>query len=249
LIGIAAERDGLQRERAVLNAVANEHRAQLNTLVERRRAVSEAWFIAYQASRICNDPSSTVHKVLADYLPRGSSDAELRPVADAMIHIASIIRSLPIEELAEPGRIASANGVDLRVAEAMVRAEYDRRNSDGFHGGLVRAAEHPDERSIDDQVRLIELETRARSELDIVEARKAAANAHLAALTEAGGFRSGFAVLTYFALVGIVFPLVLQSRRPVPDGPSIRVAVITAFITGLGSVLWYLSWLQRRLKL
>jgi hypothetical protein len=66
----------------------------------------------------------------------------------------------------------------------------------------------------------------------------------LAQVASPRGVYSGIAVLTHFALVGIVFPLALMASRPVASSLATRRLVLMAFATGLFSVVGYLFWLM-----
>ena len=52
--------------------------------------------------------------------------------------------------------------------------------------------------------------------------------------------RLGLAAFVYFALVGVLLPLVLLTLRPVPDGPMLRGGVVLLLGSGLVAVVGYL---------
>jgi len=58
---------------------------------------------------------------------------------------------------------------------------------------------------------------------------------------------AGFGVLAYFALVSIVVPVAMLSRRPVPRSPLARDVVVLLFVTGFAGLLGYVVWSIRRL--
>lgn len=58
----------------------------------------------------------------------------------------------------------------------------------------------------------------------------------------------GVAVLVGFALVGAIVPLVMLSRRPVPDSATSRNLVVGLFTTGLTALVIYLAALVRELS-
>lgn len=50
----------------------------------------------------------------------------------------------------------------------------------------------------------------------------------------------------YFAVVGIVFPLVMMAIQPEAVAAWARAVVVAAFVSGLAALAWYLVRLIRR---
>jgi hypothetical protein len=93
----------------------------------------------------------------------------------------------------------------------------------------------------DDQVARLRLEAEKLSELRKAVAEHAAASTGLYGLGTPQGIRGAFGALAYMAGVSVVFPLSLLAIRPVPSAAWWRVAVVAAFVSGVGTVgvvLW-----------
>lgn len=63
----------------------------------------------------------------------------------------------------------------------------------------------------------------------------------LARVSSPPDLRAGLVVLTYFALAGIAYPVVLMSLGQQALGPWWRASVVSAFFTGLGGLMGYLG--------
>ncbi len=108
------------------------------------------------------------------------------------------------------------------------------------------ASEHtgpaPDDVSVEQDRRIAQV-SELSARLQALDSEDDIIARQLAQVASPRGVYSGIAVLTYFALVGIVFPLALMASRPVAGSLVIRRLVLIAFATGLFSVLGYLFWL------
>lgn len=62
------------------------------------------------------------------------------------------------------------------------------------------------------------------------------------------GLRPGLYVLGGFALIGIVFPLILMATLWEQVHVVWRVAVVVGFTVGLAAVLGYIAWFAGRLR-
>jgi hypothetical protein len=101
---------------------------------------------------------------------------------------------------------------------------------------------------VTEQKRRVERRDAFRSDVRSREAEIAIVNSLLLNFREPEGIGRAFGVLTYFALVGVVIPLVLLTQRPVPDGPWCRAGVVVLFVSGLGAVLVTMWGAVKRLR-
>lgn len=62
------------------------------------------------------------------------------------------------------------------------------------------------------------------------------------------GLWLGFGVLTAFAAVGIVFPVIVMATLPETLHVGLRISVVVLFVAGLASLLGYIAWFARHLR-
>lgn len=68
-------------------------------------------------------------------------------------------------------------------------------------------------------------------------------------LSRPDGVFSGITVLSFFAALGIILPMVVMAMRPVPSSIGIRITLVAAFVVGFAVFVVYLIALVRRLPL
>ncbi|MFP5224478.1 MAG: hypothetical protein ACLGH3_02800 [Actinomycetota bacterium] len=157
-------------------------------------------------------------------------------------------------------KFARAHGIKYEewqeyVYEAVyrrVRDEIPRPRSSGILSGIGLDPEDiimpPFERmptvvrgpTIPEKIEILESELRA------LDAERSNIESQLGRMARPTGIGRGIAILTYFAGIGIAFPV---SLMPVKNlNTSVRLAVVLGFISGLALVIGYLIWLTRTLS-
>lgn len=133
----------------------------------------------------------------------------------------------------------------LRPEHARVRRESEASIRMTIRGHTREPVDPSEVRRRDAAVdRRGELEVQMRvlqTDLRIVEDERAS-------VAKAEGVWPGLGVLTVFAALGVIYPMVTMSRRPVPDGPGTRWSMVAAFIVGFALFMAYIAYYVRRVS-
>jgi hypothetical protein len=98
--------------------------------------------------------------------------------------------------------------------------------------------------SMPDQQREIELEGRTSAAAWRVRQLKAERDQierELASVQVPPDFGRGLLVLIFFAVAGVVFPIVLMANQPDEVAPWVRALVVIAFVAGLVALAWFVA--------
>jgi hypothetical protein len=205
-----------------------------------------------------------VDDALEEFTPRGSNAEEMRPHLE---WIATAVRTAfdRLEDAYPSDVLPPSDFVDLRsrlsdlkpeereiyesVADRIRRTRQSSRNQFGILDVM------PAPISVTPKI-VLERHDRAIERTNSLKAQIAALDAEIDLIDEQrerfsrpDGVGSGIAVLSLFAVLGIVFPMVVMALRPVPSSIGVRVALVAAFVIGFGVFLFYLVALVRRLPL
>lgn len=222
------------------------HEARLAASAEQLRDLHwEEWF---KSTGTLDSDSA-----LGDRLPSGSTEDEMRPVAQrdlALIreaceayarHFAGKWVPTELDEIeAKVGPLTgSRRDIYLRVAKSI-----DREATTGTLAYAlpdVPLSPLPHQRQ-DERIRR---EGELALQIRILQGELSAIEDERRALSQSNGISGGLGALTFFALLGIAYPMALMSRRPVPDSPAARWSMVGAFVFGFAVFIGYL-W--RRVK-
>jgi cell division protein FtsB len=163
-----------------------------------------------------------------------------------------------LDELARRGLDTSAYPEDMieGVMEAIAAARRPRRSSSPW-GGLLRQPASISTAAIQslgdrrDQERQDERLGRHRdlsASIDALDAEITILRDQISRLSSPPEVSPGLVVLAGFAFVGIVIPLWMLGRRPIPHSPAARNLVIWLFAGGLAALLAYIFWAIQRLQ-
>lgn len=264
LVSLAGQRQSLAQRVNELHDETEMVSAEFSEVARERRAESFDIFRSWVADRLTEERgllSAGLAAELLEEVPRGSNTDELRPYLE---ELAAKVRLLAhvVERSTDPEKLSvqalQQEGLDVDDEDAhllrLVReAEEERRNG----GSLMFASAlgsglgpNPTYQALDMQRQdaRITREGELRSRLALLAAQTTIAQRELSAIRSPREVWVGLAALTYLALVGVVFPLYLATRRPVPDSPGMRTTIVVLFCTGLAALLGYVVWSLMRLQ-
>jgi hypothetical protein len=265
LVSLSSERGALVHRRSELAERLKLAQEELDNVHSERLAVSKKWFREQNLNDIVNARGEVdIDAVLAEFIPRGSNEEEMRPYA---------------EELAEQTRTAFE-----RISQAFRGSEFPSGDLDHLKERIGDIRDEEDEiyqyvgEILAEERRPQHVRTRrlnrlmstivSSSDIEIPRQdaridKEAELGADVAALSaeiklideqasrfsQPEGVTSGMFVLSFFALVGVVFPMAVMATRPVPDDLVMRRLLVAAFLVGLGALLIYLIIYVKKLRL
>jgi hypothetical protein len=159
-------------------------------------------------------------------------------------------RALAPEEISVGTDLLQERGVDVEglgrdlVNMVATRVAQDRGSSRSL---MLDYSPIPDIEIVA-QRRRVERRDELRGEVRALEAELGIVDEVLSRLKQPEGVVTALAVLVYFALVGVVVPLVMLAQRPVPSGPVVRGLVIVLFVSGLMAVVGFIAAVLRRFR-
>jgi hypothetical protein len=267
LVTLSAERGGVIQRRRHRDEMRKIKQAEYNEVHDARLEVSTEWFVDHHRDAVLRALGETdVEALLEEFIPRGSSDQEMRPVAENLISstrsaFAEINSKFPRDvppltsrELRQSGVTIPEGSEDSYEAVANYIDANTPREPRG--GGLFNFDFPYTPSSLvvtppivyERQDALISKEADICGELRALEKEMALLNEELSEFGKPEGVRASICVLAYLTLVGIVLPTILMALRPVPGGWITRVLVVAAFISGLFVLLGYLLLRLQALK-
>jgi hypothetical protein len=261
LVTLSAERGALIQRRHHRKEFRELKQDMCETVHTERLVVSTEWFIKNHRSNVLAKRGEIdVEALLDDFIPRGSSKEEMRPVGEELISsvkaafsdiLALYPRDAPLpqtsDELSSEGITIPAGSEDVyvTVADYIARSTEARRRSTWDSSSIATLAVPTPDIVYERQDARIAKETDLQSEIRTLDKEIALIDEELSELGKPEGIKGSIAVLMYLTLVGIALPTILMALRPVPDGPLSRAAVVAAFISGLAVLVGYL---MRRVK-
>lgn len=261
LVTLSAERGGIIQRRQHQDGLRQIRQAEYDHVHSERLSVSTEWFVKHHQDRLLAARGEVdIGSILEDFIPRGSCEDEMRPVAEHLTDstktaFSEIEGKFPNEappwtsgELRESGIVIPEGSEGIYEAVTRHIAD-DRRPTWGapnFSPYLLPSVT-PDIVYQRQDARIAR-EDDLSSELRTLNSEVALLDEELSTFKKPEGIKSAIAVLMYLTLVGIVLPTILMALRPVPDGPAARAVIVAAFISGLGVLVVYLLWRARSLK-
>lgn len=269
LVQLSSEREGLRRQ---LQQTDDElgHARESHAAAHRRRLdrCRRAFFDDVIDDLAGADLSSLDRDALvADHLPVGSSDAEMREYLDALVvslsraqrEVMALVRSddtsrLSLDELRTRGLVVADADEDCYLA--VVKAVAERLPASGYGmtgitssilSGIVidpvgRAAEI---RRLDDAIRD---EQAVEGQLATYEALRERTLRSLSALGQPIGVRRAVLILALDALVGVVVPVAVLAAGISPLPTWAAWLLVGLFGAGLAAVLGYIVWYIQELR-
>lgn len=245
LVSLGSEKQALERRLAELQGRYGIVRGRLQDVYEDRHAVSVDWLEDLALNEMVRrDAEITVDEIIEEFTPRGATADEMREAAEDLL--AAVRRVLAIVQgtgaTTELGLIGKQHGygpLDDRD-KRILKEVHDQRSSSGALIARVapRIGVAPE---VERQDRRIEHEQQLDAEVRALAAEAHVVKAQLRLLSTPPRLKLAVFVLVYFAVVSVVVPLYCMTRRPVPDGPLFRLAIVLLFVSGLGALLYYVS--------
>jgi hypothetical protein len=264
LVALSSERAALIQRDEEIEAALERTEERWTEVHNDRFAVSRRWFIEHHMDAFIEARGVVdIDSAVRSFIPRGSSEGEMRPVAEELAdRITKALQEISgafqgaefpsgeIEHLRQ--RIPEIADEDVPIYQRLGAILRDERRASlgykGFKFPSVRpfsikpdiTYQRQDARIRDEEDLQAEL-TALRHELDLVRKQ-------LRRFGRPEGVGVGVTALVFFSLLGIAFPMIVMSLRPVPDGQGMRFAAISTFLFGLVVLLGYVAWLVRKLR-
>lgn len=261
LVTMSAERGAIIQRRQHRDALREIKQAEYDDVHAERLEVSIEWFVDHHKEELLTQlleqkDAADVESLLDDFIPRGSSLEEMRPVAEGLIGstraaIRDILEKFPSQQPPTTSRELRKSGVLIpegsegiyefvadhiaSIAErSMPRRAFDIPISSRITSRITPPIVYERQDSRIERERDLEIELRTlNSEVGLLDEE-------LSAFSKPEGIKGAIAVLVYLTLAGIALPTVLMALRPVPDNALSRIAVVATFISGLVVLLAYL---------
>ncbi len=268
LVSLAVDRNRLlERQRDLTNRVSIQER-RLDEAHSRRFARTVQDFVGDHLKEAVDSRGVEEVDALLTWIPPGSSEEEMRPVAEDLLREVSEVFTT-LQRHVENGGELSSEVEDLRSFGVEVPSDYvservygsvatkmieDRKKlarsrssfpsldipSIGITSPAVVGRRTTFEAlAIQRQDRRIEEERSAAYEVESLEQQIADVDEALRGL-KTPDLTSTVWVLAYLAAVGIVLPVVFMALRPVPSERWARWLVVGAFASGLVLLLWHM---------
>lgn len=255
LVTLSAERNTILQRLEDLRSRRTIKTIEHEEVHDARFAVSKSWFVERHLRNLVDDRGGADPESLLDTITVGSSRDEMRPVAEHLVatihsafeaieatYVGNSIPPATASELRQDGLSIAAEDYEIfeRVARSLNEQRTPRKSwetglmAPNFPLASVKPAvvyQRQDAR--------VTRETDLRSELRFIDKEIDLTSERLAGFTKPKGIAGAVLALTYLALAGIVFPIVLMAVRPVPDNFVSRVVVVLAFASGLVVLLCY----------
>lgn len=263
LVGLSVERHGLMHRRDDLLARRNLIEIEYEKADEQRLVRCLEWLREHHLDDLVEARGSVdVDDALDRFTPRGSSEEEMRPHLEELA--ATVREAFAAVEGAYPRgdtvprdfktlreRLTGLDPAYAEVYEGVAaQIKYDR-----FTPTHPYQVAMPPIRPMTPEI-VYERHDRAIERANDLSAQLAALDAEIGLINEQSdrfaqpdGVWSGIWVLTLFAGLGIVFPMVVMAWRPVPSSVWFRVLLVAAFAVGFAVFMGYLIALLKRLPL
>lgn len=261
LVTLSSERGALIRRLHHRDELRKIKKSEYDEVHAQRVGVSRDWFLDHHKDGLLAARGNVDVDSLLDWIPRGSSDEEMRPFA---VQLATTIKNAFSEiENEFPNGIPPQTSSELRSAGVKIPeeaetiyenvAEYIEKQRpqqrDTFASSHIVKPYIPTSSIVyERQDARISREKDLDREICTLDKEISLLSEELSEFGKPDGIRASISVLLYLTLVGIALPTILMALRPVPDGPLSRALVVAAFISGLGVLIGYLLLRVRSLK-
>jgi hypothetical protein len=263
LVTLSAERGAILQRRQQRDRLREIRQTEYDEVHADRVAVSTKWFVDHHKDQLLEARGrADIESLLEDFIPRGSSYQEMRPVAENLIN--SIQTAFPEIESKFSGRMPPRTSSGLResgvaipegsadiyeIVASHIADEIERsRPRTAWEVRFIPSVTPTPEivyRRLDAK---IDLERELNSELRALNSELILLDEELSTFKKPEGIKGAIAVLLYLTLAGIALPTILMALRPVPDSSLSRAAVVAAFVSGLAVLVGYLLFRVRSLK-
>ena len=264
LVTLSAERNTILQRVEDLRSRRKIKTIEHEEVHDARFAVSKSWFVEKHLRNLVDDRGGADPESLLDTITVGSSRDEMRPVAEHLVatiysafeaveatYIGTLIPPTTASELREGG--LSIPVEDSGIYESVARSVSERRSPRrswevNLSASMIPATSVRPAVVYQRQDARVARETDLRSELRFINTEIDLTSERLAGFAKPKGVAGAVMALTYLALAGIVYPIVLMAVRPVPDNSVSRVVVVLAFASGLVFLLCYFVVQARSLR-
>ncbi|MFF1880282.1 hypothetical protein ACFVVC_02270 [Pseudarthrobacter sp. NPDC058196] len=265
LVAISSEREGIRR----LVDAAVGRISHIETDLEEAHRVrfdrAKSNFYGVAVEKLLEEPALDLDALIHDYLPRGTTEEELKPYAvslrqrlqNAVLAINLKVRKgdtrdLDLEDLVERGlEIADADHDLYEQAFKRRRAFLPNPpaigilgSSDLFNYSNLAAALRPEwaiaaeVRQRDDEIRA---EADLKTQLRAAVAERDRLDEELARVGKPVGVAAAMWMLGLLSL-GILVPLIMMAFEPKGMDVVSKILLLGIFVVGLVAVLWYVGW-------
>ena len=279
VISLSSERSGHLRRIREAEARAKILRGEASGFEKRIRAVAARWFTDHHLDDlIVSRGSLSGEEMVSEWMPHGGRQDWMIPYADSLAEVAreaftrieatySGAKYPPkdVGQLRQEGveiqADATVESIYGRAAEEIARQRRKNAPSSLFpsaaalagivgtsnYGAYVRPVRSDAERAL--HAKQMERKEALDVEIAGLDADVQVLRHELELLGTPRSLLSGFGVLVYFGVVGILLPLCLMATRPVPDSARSHWVVVLGFASGFGALCVYVFVAIRGLQL
>lgn len=269
LISIVSEKSEQIQSLAELRNRDRVKDAQLVKFQKTVSARTQKWFLDENLHLILQDKGNTNYTKMVDEFKKSGSDRQdiaqyansLKVVVTRAFKELNEIYQYPNElpgssaEMQADGiRIESAHDEEIfeKVAAHISTERLGTLNNPDEKLHMVASAVQPPVIDLDESDRdssdfvherhdaAIKERDRLNEELGVIHGEIELIESHLPAMAQTKRLVQGFLILSYFSLIGIVYPLYLMTRNPVVASASERTRVLYGFISGLVALLIFI---------
>jgi hypothetical protein len=263
LVGLSEERGSLLRRRDELLARRSHVSTQFeSTDRERLNRCLDLLERHHLDDVIKAGGSIDIDQALEDFVPRGSTDEEMRPFLEEMaakvqrifseVEYAYLTGIPPDDFKSLRDVLPGADPADREIYEGVAEQVGRRRPSRSlvpFTTAMPRMFIPTPDIVYERHDRAIERTKELRAQIAALDAEIGLLDEQAGRFARPDGVFNGLAVLSFFAALGIVFPMVVMAMRPVPASMPLRAGLIVAFVIGFAVFVAYLVTLVRSLPL
>lgn len=266
LVALSSEREGLRRQLVAAQDRLRQLKDDFESVHAERLGTSQDKFYDLALDKLIEDPNQDLAELIADNVPLGSSEEEIRPYAEelqrrvktAMSNTAAKLHKndtddVTLEELETRGLQFAE-----RDEEIYANVVHNMRARMAPAGGWLRATQsiglpritpgwrhEIDARRFDETRRQ---ESELLGELKATSSDVDRVSRELDLIARPVGVVSAIWVLALLSLLGIVFPVLVMAFEPTHLGWGVKTALIASFMVGLAAVLGYVLWYLRLLR-
>lgn len=256
LVALSTEREAVRRQLREARESLELARAEYEPAHRLRVEWSQDYFDDLALETLVEDPDTDLDVLIAENVPKGSSEEEIRPYAErlqrqvktAYAEITGLLRvsddkSLALDDLKGRGLQIPRSEVD--IYESVFYEVVTELRSHSLYDSIVMpplvssGSREIEARRFDDAVRdeaELSVQMRAR-ELEIQRL-----TAELRRFGRPTGVVSATWMLAVLSVTGILLPVIVMATDPTALALWAKVALITLFAIGLASVIAYVVW-------
>ncbi|QDG87068.1 hypothetical protein [Pseudarthrobacter sp. NIBRBAC000502770] len=266
LVAISSEREGLRRLLAAASGRISHVQSDLDDARKVRLGRAQRDFHDEAVDKFLEDPELDLDEMLHDFVPRGTTEEELKPYAlelrertvQAVKDIKAAFRRGDTRELDLEDLVARGLSIDTDRDLYESAFEHLRKrlpSPPGMFGGafdhrsLIAGITPPwvhevNARRADEALRA---ESDLSTQLKSAIAERSRLNDELVRVGKPLGVLSAIWMLGVLSLLGILVPVVVMALEPDALANWAKVGLIVSFVVGLLAILGYVVWFWRKI--